>query len=92
MGPQTPRVNPPPALHGSPTRGAIVMRETMDGPRPAVWISDRYTGQQGHAARDQTCLAPLARDVAYVVVLHKPQDEGQRRSGALAPGNSGCNP
>jgi transposase len=27
----------------SPTRGAIVVREIMDGHRPAVWISDRYT-------------------------------------------------
>ncbi len=50
----------------SPTRGAIVVREMMDGHRPAVWISDRYTAQQGHAAAHQTCLAHLARDVAYV--------------------------
>ena len=39
----------------------------MDGHRPAVWISDRDTAQQGHAAAHQTCLAHLARDVAYVV-------------------------
>ena len=39
----------------------------MDGHRPAVWISDRYTAQQGHAVAHQTCLAHLARDVAYVV-------------------------
>ena len=51
----------------SPTRGAIVVREMMDGHRPTVWISDRYTAQQGHAAAHQTCLAHLARDVAYVV-------------------------
>lgn len=51
----------------SPARGAIVVREMMDGHRPAVWISDRYTAQQGHAAAHQTCLAHLARDVAYVV-------------------------
>ena len=51
----------------SPTRGALVVREMMDGHRPAVWISDRYTAQQGHAAEHQTCLAHLARDVAYVV-------------------------
>src|SRR3954453_17481290 len=53
----------------SPTRGAIVVREMMDGPRPAVWISDRYTAQQGHAAEHQTCLAHLARDIAYVVEI-----------------------
>src|SRR6201747_522683 len=51
----------------SPTRGAVVVREMMDGHRPAVWISDRYTAQQGHAAEHQTCLAHLARDVAYAV-------------------------
>jgi transposase len=51
----------------SPTRGAVVVREMMDGHRPAVWISDRSTAQQGHAAAHQTCLAPLARNVAYVV-------------------------
>src|ERR1700712_1770012 len=51
----------------SPTRGAVVVQEMMDGHRPAVWISDRYTAQQGHAAEHQTCLAHLARDVAYVV-------------------------
>jgi len=51
----------------SPTRGAVVVREMMDGHRPAVWISDRYTAQQGHAAAHQTCLAHLARDIAYGV-------------------------
>ena len=51
----------------SPTRGAVVVREMMDGHRPAVWISDRYIAQQGHAAAHQTCLAHLARDVAYAV-------------------------
>lgn len=51
----------------SPTRGAVVVREMMDGHRPAVWISDRYTAQQGHAAAHQTCLAHLARNIAYGV-------------------------
>jgi transposase len=49
----------------SPTRGAIVIRTMMDGHRPAVWCSDRYSAQQGHADAHQTCLAHLARDVAY---------------------------
>ena len=53
--------------HASPTRGAVVVREMMDGHRPAVWVSDRYTAQQGHAGEHQTCLAHLARDVAYAV-------------------------
>src|SRR5215211_3134852 len=51
--------------HAAPTRGASVVREIMDGHRPAVWLSDRYSAQQGHADRQQTCLAHLARDVAY---------------------------
>src|SRR5918998_176821 len=49
------------------TRGAAVVREMMEGHRPAVWLSDRYTAQQGHGAAHQTCLAHLARDVAYAV-------------------------
>ena len=51
----------------APTRGASVVREMMEGHRPAVWLSDRYTAQQGHGAAHQTCLAHLARDVAYAV-------------------------
>lgn len=53
--------------HAAPTRGAVVVHAMMDGHRPAVWISDRYTAQQGHGERHQTCLAHLARDVAYAV-------------------------
>jgi transposase len=49
----------------APTRGAVVVREMMDGHRPDVWLSDRYVAQQGHAEAHQTCLAHLARDVAY---------------------------
>ena len=51
----------------SPTRGAVVVHAMMYGHRPAVWISDRYTAQQGQAAEHQTCLAHLARDVAYAI-------------------------
>lgn len=47
------------------TRGAVVVRELMDGHRPQVWCSDRYSAQQGHGMAHQTCLAHLARDVAY---------------------------
>jgi transposase len=53
--------------HAAPTRAASVVRETMDGHRPQVWLSDRYSAQQGHAPAQQTCLAHLARDVAYAV-------------------------
>jgi transposase len=51
----------------APTRAASVVREMMDGHRPAVWLSDRYTAQQNHGVTHQTCLAHLARDVAYAV-------------------------
>ena len=51
--------------HASVTRGAIVVRTMMGGHRPEVWCSDRYSAQQGHADAHQTCLAHLARDVAY---------------------------
>ena len=49
----------------APTRGAVVVRDLMGGHRPQVWCSDRYSAQQGHGAAHQTCLAHLARDVAY---------------------------
>src|SRR5215210_6078217 len=49
----------------APTRGAAVVRTLMDGHRPDVWCSDRYAAQQGHADAHQTCLAHLARDVAF---------------------------
>lgn len=51
--------------HAAPTRAASVIREMMDGHRPEVWLSDRYSAQQGHGVAQQTCLAHLARDVAY---------------------------
>src|ERR687898_2382851 len=53
--------------HASPTRAASVVCEMMEGHRTAVWLSDRYTAQQGHGVAHQTCLAHLARDVAYAV-------------------------
>ena len=53
--------------HAAPSRSAAVVGEVMAGHRPVVWISDRYSAQQGHGERQQTCLAHLARDVAYAV-------------------------
>jgi transposase len=53
--------------HAAPSRSAAVVGEVMAGHRPAVWISDRYSAQQGHGERQQTCLAHLSRDVAYAV-------------------------
>src|SRR5919202_3073027 len=51
----------------APTRAASVVHAMMDGRRPAVWLSDRYSAQQGHGLAQQTCLAHLARDVAYAL-------------------------
>ncbi len=45
----------------------------MDGHRPAVRLSDRSTAQQGHGERHQTCLAHLAREVAYTVEVSEDQ-------------------
>jgi len=49
------------------SRAAQVVRDVMDGHRPAFWTSDRYSAQQGHGLRHQTCLAHLARDIAYAL-------------------------
>src|ERR671927_1265640 len=51
----------------APTRAASVVHAMMAGHRPAVWLSDRYAAQQGHGLAQQTCLAHLARDVAYAL-------------------------
>ena len=48
-------------------RAPPLVRDMMDGHRPAVWLSDRYAAQQGHGLAQQTCLAHLARDVAYAL-------------------------
>jgi transposase len=53
--------------HAAPTRAASVVCEMMDGHKPEVWLSDRYSAQQGHGVAQQTCLAHLARDVAYAL-------------------------
>src|SRR3712207_4481284 len=53
--------------HADPTRAASVVHAMMGGHRPAVWLSDRYSAQQGHGLAQQTCLAHLARDVAYAL-------------------------
>ena len=47
------------------TRAAQVVRTMMAGHEPRVWLPDRYSGQQKHGAQHQTCLAHLARKVAF---------------------------
>ena len=49
------------------SRAARVVDDMMDGHVPKVWISDRYSAQQSHGERHQTCLAHLARDAAFAL-------------------------
>jgi transposase len=50
-----------------PSRGAGVVSEVMDGHRPAIWVSDLYSAQQGHAADWQICLAHQLRDCQFAI-------------------------
>ena len=47
------------------SRGAGVVGEVMDGHRPAIWVSDLYSAQRGHAEAWQICLAHQLRDCRY---------------------------
>lgn len=49
------------------SRAAQVVRDVMGEHRPKLWLSDGYSAQQGHGKYHQTCLAHLARDIAYAV-------------------------
>ena len=49
------------------TRAAAVVAEVLDGHRPAIWVSDLYGGQQGHAEDWQVCLAHQLRDCKYAI-------------------------
>jgi len=49
------------------SRGAGVVREVLDGHRPALWVSDLYSAQLGHAEAWQICLAHQLRDCAYAI-------------------------
>jgi transposase len=49
------------------SRGASVVGEVLDGHRPALWVSDLYSAQQGHAEGWQVCLAHQLRDCKYAI-------------------------
>ena len=49
------------------SRGAGVVAEVMDGHRPAIWVSDLYGAQRGHADAWQICLAHQLRDCRYAI-------------------------
>ena len=61
-------VTPEAVLHEiAPRRARAVAEAVMGGHKPAVWISDRYAGQQDMAAAHQVCLAHVLRDVQYAI-------------------------
>src|SRR3712207_1752010 len=49
------------------SRGAGVVAEVMAGHRPAIWVSDLYSAQRGHAAAWQICLAHQLRDCRFAI-------------------------
>jgi transposase len=51
-----------------PSRGKKVVADFLGDWRPDFWVSDRYGGQLGWAAREnQVCLAHLIRDAQYAI-------------------------
>lgn len=50
-----------------PSRAASVVAEVMDGHRPAIWVSDLYGAQRGHAEGWQVCLAHQLRDCQFAI-------------------------
>src|SRR3982751_2632198 len=48
------------------SRGAGVVAEVLDGHRPAIWVSDLYSAQRGHAEAWQICLAHTIRTQLHV--------------------------
>ena len=49
------------------SRGAGVVSEVLDGHRPAIWVSDLYSAQRGHAEDWQICLAHQLRDCQFAI-------------------------
>jgi transposase len=49
------------------SRAAAVVGEVLAGHRPAIWVSDLYGAQQGHADAWQICLAHQLRDCQYAI-------------------------
>jgi transposase len=49
------------------SRARAVVEEVLDGHRPALWVSDLYGPQQGHADAWQICLAHQLRDCQYAI-------------------------
>jgi transposase len=55
-------------LHAiAPSRARSVAAQVLGDHRPAVWVSDRYAGQQELGQAHQVCLAHVLRDVQYAI-------------------------
>jgi transposase len=71
------------------SRGAGVVAEVMDGHRPAIWVSDLYSAQQGHAEDWQICLAHQLRDCQFAIeagdAIFAPRMKALLRACVLAP-------
>src|SRR4051795_7298992 len=50
-----------------PSRGRAVAAEVLGVHRPAIWVSDLYSAQRGHADLWQVCLAHQLRDLGYAI-------------------------
>jgi transposase len=51
-----------------PSRGKSVIDEVMGSHRPEVWVSDLYSAQKAHPAKDwQICLAHQLRDCQFAI-------------------------
>src|SRR3954453_8176547 len=50
-----------------PSRGRAVVAEVLGDHRPAIWVSDLYGAQRGHAGLWQVCLAHQLRDLRHAV-------------------------
>ncbi|MFQ4139892.1 IS66 family transposase [Nodosilinea sp. PGN35] len=51
-----------------PSRGKAVIDETLAGHRPQVWVSDLFSAQKAHPAKQwQVCLAHQLRDCQYAI-------------------------
>ncbi len=51
----------------APRRTRAVAEAVLDGHKPQLWISDRYSGQQDLGEVHQVCLAHVLRDVQYAI-------------------------
>jgi transposase len=49
------------------SRGTGVVTEVLNGHRPALWVSDLYGAQQGHADQWQVCLAHQLRNCQFAI-------------------------